>query len=88
MSIIKTREVAAALEVVVLVGQIIRQHKQSMLGGIPSGELYSELMGRGIDLGGYNRIIEILVKNRLVEVKNHLITWIGPEGPEEGATNG
>lgn len=68
-------QIAAGFEIVALVGQLIRDSHGSQ---VPSGELYAQLMGK-LTLGQYEAIIRILIKARMVEQKNHLLTWIGPD---------
>lgn len=46
-------------------------------GQIPSGHLYAAVMGR-IGLPLYNRIIEMLIRERLIRREpSHLLIWIG-----------
>ena len=61
----------AALEMVIAVGQAIRE-----LGGIPNGHLYTRLMGT-LSLDEYNAIVAKLQEAKLISIDNHFITWIG-----------
>ena len=65
-------EMKAAKAVLLAVGDTIRE-----VGEVPSGVLYSMLMGR-IDLGGYEAMIGILKRAGLVEETSaHVLRWIG-----------
>lgn len=81
-------QVAAALGIVVAVGEVIRDLNDApqgrLLGGVPSGELYAGLNGK-LNIHEYNSVIEALKRARLVTESNaHLLTWIGPKKDEEG----
>lgn len=68
-----TREqIAAGLEIVALVGQLIRE---SPGGQIPSGELYARLMDT-FTLDQYESIISMLERGKLIERKHHLLRWL------------
>lgn len=48
------------------------------LGTVPSGVIYARLMDR-MDLAGYNRIIDLLCRAKVVEkLPSHELRWIGP----------
>ena len=64
-------QVKAAVQVVVAVGQAIRDLKS-----VPSGHLYAQLMGR-MDLETYNKVIGVLKKTGAVKEEGHLLTWVG-----------
>lgn len=67
-------EVAAALKITLAVAEAIREAKE-----IPSGTLYTILMGR-VDFFGYQAMIQNLKNAGLVkETASHLLTWTGPE---------
>jgi hypothetical protein len=51
-------------------------HLIKTLGSVPSGELYARVMGK-LSLDSYQAIIGYLEAAELVEVKNHVITWVG-----------
>lgn len=68
-----TTQLQAALQMAAAVAEAIRE-----LGSVPNGHLYARLMGK-LSLESYNSIIQTLVKAKLVENKNDLLTWIGPE---------
>ncbi len=69
------QEIRAGLEMVMVVSEAIRE-----AGEIPSGVLYSFLIGR-IDFEGYSKMIALLKRTGLVEEKNHLLRWVGPKVP-------
>lgn len=64
----QTRE---ALKVVQAVAEAIRELKT-----VPSGHLYTQLMGK-ISLDTYNKIITTLKNTGLVEEKAHELIWKG-----------
>lgn len=67
----------AALEVVQVITEAIRELKE-----VPSGELYARLMPHGISIGNYQTFLDMLQGAKLIQVKNHLITWVGPTIPK------
>ena len=70
-----TATASQAIEVIRQVAETIRECKT-----IPSGSLYTVLMGRGLNLRQYEAIIGILKRSDLIEVSSaHMIRWIGPE---------
>ncbi len=69
-------QIAATISIIKEVGEIIREHKQTALGGVPSGELYTRLMGM-MSLNSYQSIIGCLKKAGLVKESGYLLTWIG-----------
>lgn len=71
MSNASLAEVKAAVQVVVAVGEAIKELKS-----VPSGHLYARLMGR-MSLETYNKIIGVLVKTGAVKEENHVLTWVG-----------
>ena len=54
------------------IGRAIRE-----LGEVPSGQLYSHIMG-AVDLQYYNYCIDTLKKAKLITENNNLLKWIGP----------
>jgi hypothetical protein len=68
---ITPQQVTAALEILASLAQVIKTK-----GSVPDGELYAAVMGT-LSLNSYNTAIEKLISARLVERKNHLLTWIG-----------
>jgi len=49
-------------------------------GGQPSGHLYALLgMGLGASLDEHNAAVTALSNAGLVDEKNHLVTWTGPD---------
>lgn len=65
-------QMLAAFELVVIVGQAIRELKE-----IPSGHLYAQLMGK-LTLSQYESILNTLKRAKMIKIEYHLITWIGP----------
>jgi len=63
----------AAVELVYAVAEAIRS-----LGSVPSGHLYSRLMGH-ITLDEYNHIIGVLKNTGLVTESAFVLTWTGPK---------
>ena len=68
---ITKKQITDALFIAATVGEIIRDS-----GSIPSGHLYSLLMGQ-MPIDDYNSIIRLLKENELIKEENHLLTWIG-----------
>jgi hypothetical protein len=66
------QQVTAGIRIAAAVAEAIRD-----LGSVPSGHLYARLMGH-MDLDTYNKVIGVLKQAKLVEEKNHLLTWVGP----------
>jgi hypothetical protein len=78
MSITREQTVAA-LEFYKAVAEAIRDLSAvSPLGGVPSGELYVRLSGV-IGIESYKALLDSLEGAKLIKVKGHLITWIGPK---------
>lgn len=71
MSNVDSAQVKAAVQVMVAVGEAIKE-----LGSVPSGHLYARLMSH-MTLETYNKIIGVLVKTGAVKEENHLLTWVG-----------
>lgn len=70
---ITTAQATAAIQLIVAVGDVIRE-----LGQIPSGHLYAQLMGQ-LSLDQYQSILTQLKKADLVkELPSHLLVWTGP----------
>lgn len=74
MPAVTSKQVAAAFEVVVLVGQLIRELKS-----VPNGELYVRLADK-LSIESYTSIIKKLEDAKLVKQSNYVLTWIGPDG--------
>lgn len=68
-----SEQLAAGVSVLKAVAESIR-----LAGEIPSGHLYSAMCGT-VDIGAYQRIIDILKRAGLVSESAHLLKWIGPE---------
>jgi hypothetical protein len=65
-------QMSAAILMSAAVAEAIRE-----LDSIPSGQLYAQLVEK-MDFQTYTYIINSLKKAKLVEEKNHLLTWVGP----------
>lgn len=66
-------QIKAALEVVFMIGEAIREAKE-----VPSGKLYAVLMS-ATDLAGFNKAVDMLVGAGVVErAPNNLLRWVGP----------
>jgi hypothetical protein len=48
--------------------------------GIPEGPVYAQLMGM-INIHGWQAIVTSLKDSGLVEVRNHVMHWVGPHSP-------
>lgn len=68
-------DVKAALGVLLAVSETIREVKE-----VPSGVLYSQLMGT-VSMTAYEKIISTLKGAGLVSESNHVLRWVGPEIP-------
>lgn len=66
-------QLKAALVKTQAVAEAIRQ-----LGEVPSGHLYSQIMG-AMDLREYESIIALLKRTGLVAESGNLLTWTGPK---------
>ena len=66
-------ELKAALHMLVAVAEAIREAKS-----VPSGHLYAMLCGK-VDAAGYERMIGQLKGAGVVEERNHLLVWCGPQ---------
>lgn len=64
-------QVKAAVQIVVAVGETIRDLKS-----VPSGHLYAQLMGH-MSLETYNKVIGVLKNTGAVKEENHVLTWVG-----------
>lgn len=62
--------VKAALVLVKVLADAVKE-----AGEIPSGALYAAVMSK-IDLNTYNRVLDILQKAGVIEVKGNLVKWI------------
>jgi hypothetical protein len=71
MQTVSKQKVEAALQIVKAIADAIRELKE-----VPSGHLYARLMGN-LTLQQYEEVIQVLVRAKVITVKNHLITWIG-----------
>lgn len=66
------QESEAYLRVVMAVADVVKE-----LGSVPSGHLYARLMDR-MSLADYQAVVDLLKHAKLVEERNHLLTWKGP----------
>lgn len=67
------KQVAAALQIVIAVGEAIQE-----MGRVPSGHLYATLMGV-LTLEQYERAIDLLVQAGSVRrERSEELVWIGP----------
>ncbi len=73
-----TQDMLTVVSVLEAFAETIRKAKSTPLGGIPSGELYTLVMGK-MSIHTYSCVIGILKHAKLVQETNHLLTWIGPE---------
>lgn len=58
------------IEAVKAIAEAIRELKE-----VPSGELYARVMNH-MSLSTYNSIIDLLVRTKIIENKNHLLRWL------------
>ena len=70
---ITEEKIKAAAVMVSCVAEAIRE-----AGPIPSGVLYSALMGH-MDLATYSRMIVLLKDSGLVKESNYLLAWVEPK---------
>ena len=61
----------ARAQVIFVLAEAIRE-----LGEVPSGHLYAGAMNH-LTLENYQAVIDALKRAKLVEERNHLLTWIG-----------
>jgi len=75
-----TREqLAADLKITVVIAETIRDlTRESPLGGVPSGHLYTRLMSTGMTLDQYQTHIDRLKGIKMVSENNHLLSYVGP----------
>lgn len=74
----ETKDVDAAFKIVRVVADTIRDMSHdALLGGVPSGVLYA-VCASHLTLDQYQSIIDLLKHGKLVEERNHLLSWIGP----------
>tara|TARA_R110000824_G_scaffold9623_2_gene42825 strand:+ start:428 stop:652 length:225 start_codon:yes stop_codon:yes gene_type:complete len=70
------QELSNAFKILSAVAETIRE-----LGFVPSGHLYTNLMGQ-MGLEEYTSLIDTLKRTKLVEEKYNVIYWIGPKNDE------
>jgi len=66
---INSVEIQQGITTIRVIAEAIKEAKR-----IPSGTLYSLLMGK-MSLQTYEKVIEILTKTGMVENKNHELIW-------------
>jgi hypothetical protein len=66
------QELLAGLNILAAVAETIRE-----AGEVPSGTIYAALLGK-VSMEGYTSLLRTLKGAGLVEEKNHLLRWIGP----------
>jgi hypothetical protein len=66
------QELLAGLNILAAVAETIRE-----AGEVPSGTIYAALVGK-VTMEGYTSLLRTLKGAGLVEEKNHLLRWIGP----------
>jgi hypothetical protein len=66
------QELLAGLNILAAVAETIRE-----AGEVPSGTIYAALLGK-VTMEGYTSLLRTLKGAGLVEEKNHLLRWIGP----------
>lgn len=84
---VTTEQKMAALELVAELGRTIRDLSEvSPLGGVPSGELYARVMGMGVSVESYNKMIALLKASGMVTEWGHLLKWAGPPREQNAQT--
>jgi hypothetical protein len=73
MSTQTTQAAALVTQVIMAVADTIREMGPQ---GAPSGVIYSALMGMGISLNAYQRIVSLLVQSGRVEQRNNVLYWV------------
>ncbi len=76
-------ELTAALATVLAVGDVIRE-----VGRAPAGPVYAALMTAGVSYEGFERIVDTLVKAKVVRRDGHELVWIGPAAKTDTKTGG
>ena len=71
MTTMTKEQIKAALELIVAIGDVIRELKE-----VPSGHLYARVMNN-LTLEQYESIINQLIRAKLVRKSNHVLYWIG-----------
>lgn len=75
MTGVTKEQVKAAVSVVLVLSETIRELKQ-----VVSGTLYAQVMGQ-MTFEQYSSAIGLLKRAKLVSEENHVLRWIGPEIP-------
>jgi hypothetical protein len=76
MNTVTPVQVKAALRLTMIVAEGIRE-----AGQIPSGHLYAVLSGV-VDLHGYEKIVETLVRAGLVRKEGSMLHWVCPKSKQ------
>jgi hypothetical protein len=66
-------QLKAGTQMILAVAETVREAKEA-----PTGVMYAALTGR-VSLDGFQKILGILERANLIEVRNHVARWIGPE---------
>lgn len=69
---ITKEQLNAGLQMVMAIAEAIRELKE-----VPEGHLYTNVMST-IDLSQFNKILDILEKQKLITRNNYLIKWVEP----------
>ena len=82
---ITSEQRSAAIDIIRLMCLLIQEATSNgMFGGLPSGQLYSDLNAKGMSLDSYNAIIGALVREGAITNKGHLLVWTGKIAMKEG----
>lgn len=73
-----TQQIVSSIQATAAIAETIR-----MVGSIPSGHLYAQLLGR-MSFEAYEAIIAMLKRAGLVAEENNVLRWVGPALESEG----
>lgn len=65
-------QIKAAVNAIAAMAEAIRELKE-----VPSGHLYAVLCGK-MSLEQYNNAIRLICDTGLVELRGHVLRWVGP----------
>lgn len=65
------QKMQAAVQIMKAVAEAIKE-----AGSIPSGHLYSQLMGK-MSLGSYEKMIAMMQRMGIIKVDDHFISYVG-----------
>jgi hypothetical protein len=54
------------MEPMVIIAAIVTSCLDQPMGGKPSGYIYAELMGQGVELPEYNRVLDFAIDQKLI----------------------